>query len=67
MHRVYWDPIKVDTGAGAAGGGFRRRGTPVSGTFTAKLTVNGKSYTQNFLVNPDPRSPTAPTQPYFEG
>lgn len=65
MHRVVWDPIKVEAGAG--GGGFRRRGTPVSGTFTAKLTVNGKSYTQTFLVKPDPRSPTGPTQPYFEG
>jgi hypothetical protein len=65
MHRVVWDPIKVEAGAG--GGGFRRRGTPISGTFTAKLTVNGKSYTQSFLVKPDPRSPTAPTQPYFEG
>jgi len=66
MHRVYWDPIKVEA-AGAGGGGFRRRGSPVSGNFTAKLTVNGKSYTQNFLVKPDPRSPIAPTQPYYEG
>ncbi len=65
MHRVVWDPIKTEAGAG--GGGFRRRGTPVSGTFTAKLTANGKSYTQSFLVKPDPRSPTGPTQPYFEG
>ena len=65
MHRVVWDPIKVEAGAG--GGGFRRRGTPISGTFTAKLTVNGKSYTQSFVVKPDPRSPTGPTQPYFEG
>ena len=64
MHRVVWDPIKIESGAG---GGFRRRGTPVSGTFTAKLTVNGKSYTQSFLVKPDPRSATDPTQPYFEG
>jgi photosystem II stability/assembly factor-like uncharacterized protein len=66
MHRVVWDPIKTEAGA-AGGGGFRRRGTPVSGTFTAKLTVNGKSYTQSFVVKPDPRSPTGPTQPYFEG
>ena len=66
MHRVVWDPIKVEAGA-AGGGGFRRRGTPISGTFTAKLTVNGKSYTQSFVVKPDPRSPTGPTQPYFEG
>jgi len=25
------------------------------GTFTAKLTVNGKSYQQTFTVKPDPR------------
>jgi hypothetical protein len=65
MHRLFWDPIKVEAGAG--GGGFRRRGTPISGNFTAKLTVNGKSYTQSFVVKPDPRSPTGPTQPEFEG
>lgn len=63
MHRVVWDPIKPAQG----GGGFRRRGVPVSGKFTARLTVNGKSYTQPFVVKADPRSPTAPTEPQFEG
>jgi photosystem II stability/assembly factor-like uncharacterized protein len=62
MHRVVWDPIKP----AAAGGGFRSRGTPISGTFTAKLTVDGKSYTQSFEVKPDPRGPLAPTMPYME-
>jgi hypothetical protein len=28
----------------------------LTGTFTAKLTVNGKSYTQSFAVKPDPRA-----------
>jgi hypothetical protein len=60
MHRVIWNPIKVEAGGA---GGFRRRGTPVSGSFTARLTANGKSYTQTFTVKPDPRSPVAPTEP----
>jgi hypothetical protein len=62
MHRVVWDPIK----APARAAGFRSRGTPLAGTFTAKLTVDGKSYTQTFLVKPDPRGPLAPTMPYIE-
>jgi hypothetical protein len=28
----------------------------VSGTFTARLTVNGQTYTQTFNVKPDPRA-----------
>lgn len=66
MHRVIWTPVKADP-ATAGGGGFRRRTTPISGTFTAKLTVNGKSYTQTFTVKPDPRSPTGTTMPSIEG
>ena len=27
----------------------------LNGAFTARLTVNGKQYTQTFSVNPDPR------------
>jgi hypothetical protein len=37
------------------GDGFGRTITRLTGTFTAKLTVNGKSYTRGFAVNPDPR------------
>lgn len=51
MHRVAWVPV--------AGGGGRGRGrgnaVMLTGTFTARLTVNGKQYTQTFNVKPDPR------------
>ena len=44
-------------GFGGGGGGGRGGGAPpVAGTFTARLTVNGKSYTRTFTVKPDPRS-----------
>ena len=66
MHRVVWNPIKADPAAGGPGG-FRRRGTPISGNFTAKLTVNGRSYTQTFVVKPDPRGPLASAIPHIEG
>ncbi len=57
MHRVVWVP---NTGRrGGFGGGFRGgvRDPEVTlpGTFTARLTVNGKSSTQSFSVKPDPR------------
>jgi hypothetical protein len=51
MHRVVWTP-------GGAGRGFGGRGTatPIpTGTFTAKLTVNGQSQTQTFTLKSDPR------------
>ncbi|HEY8832199.1 MAG TPA: hypothetical protein VIM21_06795, partial [Gemmatimonadaceae bacterium] len=55
MHRVTWSALRP-----------RVRGAPPPdeggppdrhfiGDFTAKLTVNGKSYTQPFTVKPDPR------------
>jgi photosystem II stability/assembly factor-like uncharacterized protein len=56
MHRVVWNPVAAPAGRGGRGGGFGRGGgTPLTGTFTAKLTVNGRSYTQSFTVKPDPR------------
>ncbi len=68
MHRVVWNPVRPEpAAAGSAGGGFRRRATPVSGTFTARMAVNGRSYTQTFVVKPDPRSPVAPTMSITEG
>jgi len=45
-------------GAGAAGGGgFGRGGAPMvaTGTYSVKLTANGKSYAQPLVVRPDPR------------
>jgi photosystem II stability/assembly factor-like uncharacterized protein len=55
MHRVVWDP---------SGARRRRRGPgnqaapPIvlPAQFSAKLTVNGQSYTQTFTVRPDPRT-----------
>jgi hypothetical protein len=56
MHRVFWDPLTRPLVDSANPGGFRRsEGTRVSGTFTARLTANGKSYARTFSVKPDPR------------
>ena len=56
MHRVTWNPLRPrPRGAPPAdeGGPLDRH---YIGNFTAKLTVNGKSYTQPFVVKPDPRT-----------
>jgi hypothetical protein len=53
MHRVVWNPV---TGGGGRGGGGRGGGTLLTGVFKARLTVNGRNYTQPFTVKPDPRS-----------
>jgi hypothetical protein len=52
IHRAVWEPIASVT---PGGDGFRRATTRLTGTFSAKLTANGKSYTQTFTVKPDPR------------
>ncbi len=60
-HRVVWRPVaeppRGAPGAGGGGGGgfFRRPVRLLTGTFTARLTVNGQTYTQTFTVRPDPR------------
>ena len=62
LHRVAWRPVAPPApGArrgvgGGGGGGFGREEALLTGSFTAKLTVNGKSYTQTFRVLPDPRA-----------
>ena len=61
MHRFVWDlrPTPPPRPAGAGGGGspFGRGAQPVlPGTYTVKLTVGGKSYTQPLQVKMDPRS-----------
>jgi photosystem II stability/assembly factor-like uncharacterized protein len=53
MHRLVWNPVAPAPNAGRGGRG--NQGTPITGTFTARLTVGGKSYTQSFVVRPDPR------------
>jgi hypothetical protein len=58
MHRVAWAPYTGRSrgfGGGFGRGGPQRPVVSLPGTFTAKLTVNGKSYTQSFSVKPDPR------------
>ena len=52
MHRVTWSP----GGSGRGFGGGRGGGAAApTGTFTARLTVNGQTYTQTFAVKADPR------------
>jgi photosystem II stability/assembly factor-like uncharacterized protein len=55
MHRLVWNPVAPAPNTGGRGGGRGNQGTPLTGTFTARLTVGGKSYTQSFVVRPDPR------------
>lgn len=55
MHRVTWNPVRPrPRGAPPAdeGGPLDRH---YVGNFSARLSVNGKSYTQAFTVKPDPR------------
>lgn len=57
-HRIVWNPVAPAVrGQGGGGGGQGRGGgTPLTGSFTARLTVDGKAYTQPFVVKPDPRA-----------
>jgi photosystem II stability/assembly factor-like uncharacterized protein len=54
LHRVAWNPV-LGGGGRFGGGGGRGAAAVLIGTFTAKLTVNGQTYTQTFTVKPDPR------------
>jgi photosystem II stability/assembly factor-like uncharacterized protein len=64
MHRWIWDlrptpaARPASAGGGGGGGGFGGRGvaTVLPGTYTVKLTVDGKSYTQPLIVKMDPRA-----------
>lgn len=62
MHRWIWDlrptPPPRQAGVGGGGGGGFGRGVAnvLPGTYTVRLTVDGKSYTQSLLVKMDPRS-----------
>ena len=49
MHRVVWRPV-APAEPPRRGGGAR-----LAGTFTARLTVNGRALTRDFTVRPDPR------------
>jgi photosystem II stability/assembly factor-like uncharacterized protein len=61
MHRWIWNlrpPPPADTGRGGGAAVFGGRGVPpvLPGTYTVRLTVGGKSYTQPLRVKPDPRA-----------
>jgi photosystem II stability/assembly factor-like uncharacterized protein len=55
MHRVVWNPVK-ERPRGQAPPQEDEEPTRLTGVFTAKLTVNGKIYSQAFTVKPDPRA-----------
>jgi photosystem II stability/assembly factor-like uncharacterized protein len=57
MHRVVWRPVELPAppapgaaATGGGGGGRRGGGARLTGTFTARLTVNGRAYTRDFAV-----------------
>jgi len=59
MHRWIWDLRPTSPPRTAGGGGFGGRGAAplvLPGSYTIKLTVGGKSYTQPLMVKRDPRS-----------
>jgi hypothetical protein len=59
MHRVTWSGLKRrPRGAPPADEGGPAD-TRYVGNFSARLTVNGKAYTQPFTVKPDPRQSTS--------
>ena len=59
MHRWIWDlrPTPAARGDGGGGGGFfgRSAGSALPGTYTVKLTVGGRSYSQPLIVEWDQR------------
>jgi len=59
MHRWIWDlrpPPPQRTGTGGGGGLGRGVANVLPGTYTVKLTVDGKSFTQSLIVKMDPRA-----------
>ncbi len=58
MHRAVWNPNTGRGGRGFGGGGRGGAQAPavsLPGTFTARLTANGRTLEQTFTVKPDPR------------
>ena len=51
MHRIVWSTARGGRGFGGFGRGAAQ--PPYTGTFTAKLTVDGKVLTQTFVVRPE--------------
>ena len=57
MHRFVWD-LRAQPAAGGHGGGGERGATPpvTPGSYSVRLTANGRTLTQPLTVKPDPRS-----------
>jgi hypothetical protein len=57
MHRFVWD-LRAQPAAGGHGGGGERGATPpvTPGSYSMRLTANGRTLTQPLTVKPDPRS-----------
>jgi hypothetical protein len=56
LHRVAWNPeVEIGTSPDPMSDDGRPKRVALDGTFTAKLSAEGKSWTQSFVVRPDPR------------
>ena len=56
LHRAVWNPV-IEVPAMPGVDGFDRGPLmPATGTFTARLSAGGRTYTQVFTVKADPRS-----------
>jgi hypothetical protein len=55
VHRVTWAPIAGGGGRGRGGGGRGGGGGSLTGTFTARLSAGGQTYTQTFNVREAPQ------------
>ncbi|HEY0778408.1 MAG TPA: hypothetical protein VGD56_10640 [Gemmatirosa sp.] len=55
LHRVVWAPVAEDARRPSDGEEGERPRT-LTGAYTARLTVDGRHYTQPFVVRPDPRA-----------
>jgi photosystem II stability/assembly factor-like uncharacterized protein len=62
MHRVVWNPVRERPPAPPGAPSDEEEQSPprLTGTFTARLNVNGKAYTRQFTVKPDPRTYAVP-------
>jgi photosystem II stability/assembly factor-like uncharacterized protein len=56
MHRVVWNPLRERPRGAPSPDEGGPLDTRFLGSFTARLTVNGKTYTQPFVLRQDPRS-----------
>jgi photosystem II stability/assembly factor-like uncharacterized protein len=55
VHRLTWAPLAGGGGRGRGGGGRGGGGGPLTGTFTARLSAGGQTYTQTFNVREAPQ------------